>query len=195
MHFNNKIYDLQSLKTILSGNPKKIGLLGGSFNPAHHGHVEMSKYALSHFNLDYVIWLISPQNPFKPKYKKTIEERANYAASIIDNSRILISTMEAEIESKYTFKTIEFFGLNFPNHNFIWMMGLDCISSFHLWEYFDKFTEFVDIAIFERPGYLSLAKSVEEIQGLMKSHNHRIILCKNKLVNISSTEIRAKNND
>lgn len=195
MHSNNKIYDLQSLKDLLACSGRNIGLFGGSFNPAHNGHIAMSEYGMLSLHLDYVIWLVSPQNPFKPKYKKSLEERSNYAASIIEDDKILVSTMEVEIDSKYTFQTIEFFCSNFKHHNFTWMMGADCLESFHLWENYDKFMELVDIAIFDRPGYSYYQKNTVCIKELMKNHKHRIIFCKNELVNISSTEIRAKYND
>lgn len=194
MNSNNKIYNLQSLKEILA-NAKKVGLFGGSFYPAHIGHLEISKYAIDFLELDYVIWLVSPQNPLKPKYKTNLQDRCLYAESIVDSPKIIVSDVEKEIKSKYTFDTIEFFCNTFPKISFTWMMGVDCLETFHLWEQYENFTNFVDIAIFDRPGYTNLMESSLAGKELLKNMNNRVIFCHNKKIDISSSAIRAKTND
>ena len=193
MDSNKKIYNLQSLKQILAG-AKKVGLFGGSFYPAHIGHLEMSRYALDALELDYVIWIVSPQNPIKPPYKTSLEDRSLYAASIIDSPKILVSNIEQEIKSKYTYDTIEFFCRSFPKIAFTWMMGIDCLKTFHLWEHYQDFTNLIDIAILERPGYENYLESTLYGKELLKNMNNRVIFCHNKMIDISSSAIRAKSN-
>lgn len=194
MDFSKKIYNLQSLKNTLSASTR-VGLFGGSFNPAHIGHLEISKYALSKLNLDYVIWLVAEQNPLKAKYKTSFQDRCELAAKFIDDQRILVSNIEKEIASMNSFFTINFFCRLFPKTSFTWMMGADCLQEFHLWEGYNHFTDLVDLAIFDRPGYSNHMESGENIKELLKNSSHRVIFCKDKMIDISSTEIRRKLGD
>ncbi len=189
MDSNNKIYNLQSLKNILK-NKLRVGLFGGSFNPAHIGHLEISKYALSKLNLDYVIWLVAVQNPLKEKYKTSFSTRCIDAAKFTNHDRILVSDIEYEINSPNSFFTIDFFCRTFKDIEFTWMMGADCLESFYLWENYSKFTQLVDIAIFDRPGYSKFIESSNDTKELLKNSVHRILFCREKMIDISSTEIR-----
>ena len=188
MNYNRNPADLQLL------NHKKVGLLGGSFNPAHIGHLKMSQYALQELGLDYVIWLVVPQNPLKPPYGMSLEERANYASRVANHERIIISTLEEDIKSTCTYDTLLYLHKTYPDIEFTWLMGADCLDHFHEWEYFDKFTQLVNIAIFSRRG--SETYSASTIAGRMlqkeslKNNQFRVIFCDNELVDISSTEIR-----
>jgi nicotinate-nucleotide adenylyltransferase len=176
-------------------NERRVGLLGGSFNPAHIGHLEISKYALRELNIDYVLWLVTSQNPLKPPYKMSLVERANYALQIADDPRILISRLEEEIKGTCTYDTLLYLRKNFPKTNFTWLMGADCLAQFHLWEHFDQFTKIVNIAIFNRKGaseYLESTVAGKMLQKeSLKNNQFRVIFCHNELVDISSTEIRA----
>lgn len=191
MNYNHNKLSLQLL------NNKKVGLLGGSFNPAHAGHLAMSKYALHKLELDYIIWLVVPQNPLKPPYKMTLEERASYAAKVADHERIIISTLEQEIESKNTYDTLIYLRKAFPDTEFTWLMGADCLAQFHEWEEFDQFANLVNIAIFNRKGCENYNYTTSTIGGRMlhkeslKNNGFRVLFCDNELVDISSTEIRA----
>lgn len=194
MDFSKKIYNLQSLKDILSSGDR-VGLFGGSFNPAHMGHLAISKYAMRALKLDYVIWLVAEQNPLKEKYKTNFQTRCIEAAKFVDDDRILVSNVEAEIGSANSFFTINFFCTSFPKITFTWMMGADCLKDFHLWEEYNHFTDLVDLAIFDRPGYSSYMESGDNIKELLKNPSYRVIFCKDKMIDISSTEIRRKLGD
>lgn len=194
MDFSKKLYNLQSLKDTLSSSTR-VGLFGGSFNPAHIGHIEISKYALSALDLDYVIWLVAEQNPLKEKYNASFQERCAQAQSLVDDDRILVSNLEKEISSTNSFCTINFFCNKFPKIDFTWMMGADCLQEFHLWEEYNHFTDLVDLAIFDRPGYSNYMESGDNIKELLKNPSHRVIFCKDKMIDISSTEIRRKLGD
>lgn len=190
MHSIPKIYNLQDLRATLSKGYHKIGLLGGSFNPAHTGHLEISKYAINELGLDCVIWLVAEQNPLKPGYEQTLQERASFANQVANHSKIIVSTMETEIHSKCTYDTLMFFVQNLPNLEFTWLMGADCIAQFHLWENFDKFADIMNMAIFARTGYENTTDSIAW-KELLKKHKYSIIFCTNTKIDISSTKIRA----
>ncbi len=189
MHSNQKALDLQLL------NRKKVGLLGGSFNPAHTGHLEMSKYAIDKLGLDHVIWLVTPQNPLKPPYAKTLEERAEYAAEVANKAPIIVSIIEKDIKSTCTYDTLLYFRKSFPETEFTWLMGGDCLGQLHLWEHFDEFTNLMNIAIFNRTSTSGYVESTIGGKFLkkesLKNNQFRVIFCDNKLVDISSTEIRS----
>jgi nicotinate-nucleotide adenylyltransferase len=188
MNYSSAALDLQLL------NYKRVGLLGGSFNSAHVGHLEMSKYALRELKLDYVIWLVASQNPLKAPYKMSLEERATYAKQVATDPRIIVPSLEEDIKSPYTYDTLLYLRKTFPTTHFTWLMGADCLEQFHLWEHFDEFTKIVDVAIFNRKGADNYINSTIGGRALqkesLKNNQFRVILCNNDLVDISSTEIR-----
>lgn len=155
----------------------------------------MSKYALDKLGLDLVIWLVVPQNPLKSSYKTSLQERARYAAEVAKDERILVSTLEEDIKSQNTYNTLVYLRKTFPSTEFTWLMGADCLARFHEWENFDKFTNLVNIAIFNRKGSedyqtSTIAGRVLQKESL-KNNQFHVLFCDNKLVDISSTEIRA----
>ncbi len=136
------------------GPSPKIGLLGGSFNPAHEGHLEISKSALDYLDLDFVWWLISPGNPLKDAAELApFDQRAEQARELIDDPRIVISEMERNLETRYTIDTLEKIIVNLPRYHFIWLMGADNLEQFHKWKNWRKIAETVPFAIFNRPSY------------------------------------------
>lgn len=179
---------------------KKVGLLGGSFNPAHDGHLAISKKALE-MGLDYVIWLIVPQNPLKPPYELSLEERIKIALDIVrhcqdedEDHRIIISSLEDEIHTTNTYDTIRYLTTHFPDTKFVWLMGVDCLDRFHSWENYNKFTDIVDIIIFNRPGYGHLLYDSEAGKLLKpktcEKYQAGVCFVQEELSNLSSTEIR-----
>lgn len=134
-------------------SPKqKIGILGGSFNPAHEGHLSISKIALQRLNLDEVWWIISPRNPLK-KYDilYDFEERVSSAEKVIDTNHISISKLEKDAQIKYTIGTVEYLNTRYFGTKFIWIMGADNLKDFHRWREWDKLALTVPIAIIDRP--------------------------------------------
>ena len=130
---------------------KKIGLFGGSFDPAHLGHVNFSFEAAKHFNLDQVIWLISPGNPLKPKAPAPIVSRVMGAKNIISSPKIIISSVEAEKGLRYSWETLDFFFHNYPKTKFVWLMGSDNLAQFHLWKNWRWIIESCPIGVLARP--------------------------------------------
>jgi nicotinate-nucleotide adenylyltransferase len=193
MQNTSKIYDLQSFATLpLAG--KKVGILGGSFNPAHAGHLAVSQKALE-LGLDYILWLVAPQNPLKPPYESSLKKRVELASQLVKcNPQIMVSFLEDEIKTTNTYDTLSYLTSHFPKTDFIWLMGVDCLKEFHLWENYDKFPELVDIMIFNRDGYEDLL--VNSIAGKLlkakscKKYESGVIFVEEKLSGLSSTEIR-----
>lgn len=193
MDNNKKIYSLQDLN-FLKNSHLKIGLFGGSFNPAHLGHVVISEQALKTFGFDYVIWLVANQNPFKNKYVKNIQERAEQALEIIENNKILISTLEEDLESKYTYDTLRKLIIRFPNTEFSWLMGIDGLETFHNWYKHDEITKLCKMIIFDRPVHdrlVNYSRFFSKYKPIVaKSQSSNIIVCRGMLSSLSSTLIR-----
>ena len=134
-------------------SPKqKIGILGGSFNPAHEGHLSISKIALQRLNLDEIWWIISPRNPLK-KYDilYDFEERVSSAKKVIDTNHISISKLEKNAQIRYTIGTVEYLKTRYVGTKFVWIMGADNLKDFHRWREWDKLALTVPIAIIDRP--------------------------------------------
>jgi nicotinate-nucleotide adenylyltransferase len=133
--------------------PRRVGLLGGSFNPAHGGHLHVSLLALKCLDLDEVWWLVSPQNPLKAvKGMAPFSERlAGAAAFVKGHPRIKISAIEASFNTGYTADTIAALKRRFPHTGFVWLMGGDNLAQLPRWERWVELMESVPIAVFDRP--------------------------------------------
>ncbi len=133
---------------------RRIGLLGGSFNPAHRGHRAMSLAAIDALGLDEVWWLVSPGNPLKPA-----AGMAPYAARLgsarlqARRSRIRVSEFEAEAGTRFTVDTLSLIVRRWPSTRFIWLMGEDTLPEFHRWKAWRTLAAIVPIAVLSRPGY------------------------------------------
>lgn len=189
-----KFYSLQELN-FLHHTTSKVGILGGTFNPAHIGHLMISKRALDFYKLDYVVWLVANQNPFKKKNQKNIFERANQSLNLIqDENRILVSTAEYDLNTIYTYDSISLLLRHFSGIEFTWMMGIDNVVNFSQWHRSDEIPKLCDIIIFDR---LCSTRDINiSDYGLKPSMNldnvvpKDIIIDNNELYNISSTQIR-----
>ena len=183
---------------------RKIGVLGGSFNPAHAGHVHISSIAKKSLGLDEVWWLVSPQNRLKPSIgMEAFSKRLNYAR-ILTNRFNYIKVLDLEEKNKLfaSYKTVEFLKNKSRKAKFIWLMGSDILESFNKWLYQSFLTNQIHVAIIERPGYSNSLMNSKKIQHLgkqIKSSKGRIIFfrskpvwvfIKRKLLAISSSEIR-----
>ncbi len=187
----------------MSNNGKKIGLLGGSFNPAHEGHLYISKECLKRLNLDEIWWLVSPNNPLKTK-TNNFDERFNSSIKINTEPFIKIKDYEKEKGLIYTIDTINSLKKDYPEHTFVWLMGSDNLSNFHLWKDYKKIISTVPIVIIKRTQDINLLES-EGFKDYID--NIRTVSCDNdfalspapKIIildivpkDISSTTIRAK---
>jgi nicotinate-nucleotide adenylyltransferase len=140
----------------------RIGLLGGSFNPAHQGHVYISDVALEHLALDQVWWLVSPQNPLKKvKDLYPLDERLKGAKKITKRTRIQVLDLEESLGLIYTFDTLTYLKNTYPNIRFVWLMGADCFAELHRWNSWDGIMNLVPIAVFSRSGYSAKALAGE----------------------------------
>lgn len=154
---SNKFWKLIWGSGLRSGFPtakpgQTIGLLGGSFDPPHEGHVHISDEAIKRFGLDHIWWLVSPGNPLKPKGPAPIEQRITAAKALINDPRVVVSDVEAHIGTRFTAETLDrLLGL-YPGVRFVWLMGADNLAQFHLWERWDDIMETVPIGVLARPG-------------------------------------------
>ncbi|WP_417316768.1 nicotinate-nucleotide adenylyltransferase [Emcibacter sp.] len=131
-----------------------IGLLGGSFNPAHEAHREISLAALKRLGLDHVWWLVSPQNPLKgTDDMAALDQRVKKAQQVADHPRITVMDLERRMNTNYTADTIRILVTRFPNTQFIWLMGADNLAQFSKWQQWEEIANLVPFAIFDRPGY------------------------------------------
>lgn len=149
---------------------KKVGLLGGSFNPAHEAHLEITLSALERLDLDAVWWLVSPQNPLKPSDDMApFEERMNSAQAMATNDHIYVTDLENRLETRYTADTLDRVIKHLPDTRFIWLMGADNLAQFSQWKDWKKIVRTVAFAIFDRPMY-SNAVEVSEATELFRDH-------------------------
>jgi nicotinate-nucleotide adenylyltransferase len=130
---------------------RRIGLLGGSFNPAHAGHVHISLEALKRLDLDEVWWLVSPQNPLK-KASDLAEYalRFSFAKALARHPRIRVCDIEQRHHLHYTIDSIRFLQQHHPQHQFVWLMGADNLKQFHRWRDWQAIARRVPIAILDR---------------------------------------------
>lgn len=139
---------------------KKIGLLGGSFNPAHRGHRRISLAAIQALGLDEVWWLVSPGNPLKPaKGMAPYEARLASAREEAKGKRIRVSDFECRAGTRYTVDTLAAIRKRYPGDRFIWLMGADTVAQFHQWRRWRDMAAMVPIAVIHRPGYDAPARA------------------------------------
>jgi nicotinate-nucleotide adenylyltransferase len=138
----------------------KIGLLGGSFNPAHQGHLHASEIALKRLGLDFVWWLVSPQNPLKPVTGMApFDRRFGAARALVGNPRILVTDIERSLRTRYTIDTLGALKSRFPGVAFVWLMGSDNLSDFTRWHRWAEIFHTVPIAVIARPGTALAARA------------------------------------
>ena len=139
---------------------KKIGLLGGSFNPAHGGHRRISLFALEALGLDEVWWLVSPGNPLKPKAGMApLAARLASARRQARRARIVPTAIERELGTSYTVDTLAKLQSRYPKHRFVWLMGSDNLVQFDRWKAWQKIARTMPIAVIARPGYEGAARA------------------------------------
>ena len=132
----------------------RIGLLGGSFNPAHEGHLHVAELALRHLRLDQVWLLVSPGNPLKPaRGMGPLAVRLASAARIGDGRRVVATAIEAGLGTRYTTDTLCELRRHFPRARFVWLMGADNLSQLPRWRDWMGIMRTMPVAIFPRPSY------------------------------------------
>ncbi|MBT8409246.1 MAG: nicotinate-nucleotide adenylyltransferase [Alphaproteobacteria bacterium] len=129
-----------------------VGLLGGSFDPAHRGHVHITREALKRFGLDQVWWLVSPGNPLKSKGPAPLERRMQQARAVMRHPRVRITDIEARLGTRFTADTLRHLFALYPGVRFVWLMGADNLAGFHHWEDWEWIAEALPIGVLARPG-------------------------------------------
>ena len=141
---------------------RRVGLLGGSFNPAHGGHLHISLEALKRLDLDEVWWLVSPQNPLKSANGMApLAERLATARDVARHPRIKVTDIEARLGTTFTADTLAALRRLFPKTRFVWLMGADNLLQIPRWERWENIFRLVPIAVFARPSY-----SLRSLSGL-----------------------------
>ena len=131
-----------------------IGLLGGSFNPAHRGHRRISLFALRRLGLDEVWWLVSPGNPLKPAAGMApLAARVAVAQHQARGTPIRVTAIERELGTRYTVETLRALLRRYPKRRFVWLMGSDNLAQFHRWKDWRAIARLMPIAVIARPGY------------------------------------------
>lgn len=148
----------------------RIGLLGGSFNPAHRGHRRISLEAIRALGLDQVWWLVSPGNPLKEGASDMAPFVARFAAArrLAGCSRILVSDFERREGTRFTVDTVALLKRRHPEHRFIWLLGSDTLPNFHKWRDWRGLAREVPIAVIRRPGYDSAARAARALGWLRR---------------------------
>ncbi len=131
---------------------KKVGLLGGSFNPAHEGHVRITLSALKRFELNEIWWLVSPRNPLKEQSPEPMHQRMHDAAKLITHPRVRVSNIEQRIGSRFTADTLAALTKLYPQHKFVWLMGADNLRQISQWQNWHFILENFPIGVLARPG-------------------------------------------
>ncbi|WP_282181148.1 nicotinate-nucleotide adenylyltransferase [Aliiroseovarius marinus] len=182
-----------------------IGLLGGSFDPAHEGHVHITREALKRFGLDQVWWLVTPGNPLKAHGPAPLEQRLDHARDVMQHPRVKVTQIEAHTGTRYTAETLKALIALYPGVHFVWLMGADNLAEFHRWEQWDWIMSHVPIGILARPGDRGAARvskaarrfRAAQITGrqaakLRVSEAPAWSLVNVPMVDVSSSQIRAR---
>ncbi len=130
----------------------RVGLYGGSFNPAHEGHAHVAETAKRRLDLDRVIWLVSPQNPLKSSRDTAdLAERMTGAQALAKGPDMIVSDAETKLGSAYTIDTVRALKARFPGVKFVWIMGADSLASFHRWRGWTQIMREIPVAVVSRP--------------------------------------------
>ncbi|WP_415922033.1 nicotinate-nucleotide adenylyltransferase [Tateyamaria sp. SN6-1] len=128
-----------------------IGLLGGSFDPAHDGHVHITREAMKRFGLAHVWWLVSPGNPLKAHGPAPLARRMARARQVMQDPRVVVTDIERTLGTRYTAETLSRLMACYPGVRFVWLMGADNLAQFHLWQDWTWIMETVPVGVLARP--------------------------------------------
>ena len=147
---------------------KRVGLFGGSFNPAHRGHRQLSLAAMKALGLDEVWWLVSPGNPLKERASDMAPFEARLASARLaaHRSPIRVSDLEQRIGTRYTVDTVRQLLRLYPRYRFVWLMGADTLPNFRKWRNWRGLARLLPIAVLPRPGYDAAARAARAMGWL-----------------------------
>jgi nicotinate-nucleotide adenylyltransferase len=130
----------------------RVGLLGGSFDPAHAGHAHVTAWALRAFRLHRVWWLVTPGNPLKRDAPADIARRLAAARALAAHPRVVVTDLEARLGTRFTAATLAALRARYPGVRFVWLMGADNLAGFHHWERWAQILATVPVGVLARPG-------------------------------------------
>ena len=149
----------------------RIGLLGGSFNPAHAAHREISLTALKRLGLDQVWWLVTPGNPLKDVSKlPSLAKRAASAEAVAQHPRIKVTGFDGGSGTGFTIDLLKALKQRFPDVHFVWLMGADNLAGFHRWQAWPEIFSLMPIAVLDRPGFRLKAKASQAAKRFAHSY-------------------------
>ncbi|MDH2325768.1 nicotinate-nucleotide adenylyltransferase [Cereibacter sp. SYSU M97828] len=179
-----------------------IGLLGGSFDPAHGGHVHITREAMKRFGLDRVWWLVSPGNPLKARGPRPMAERIAHARGVMQHPRVVVTDLEARMGTRYTAQTLRALRRRYPGVRFVWLMGADNLVQFHRWDDWRWIMKNVPVGVLARPGSGvtgRLGRAARAFRGgrvapevLGRADPPAWAFADLPMVNVSSSDIRAR---
>lgn len=180
-----------------------VGLLGGSFDPAHAGHVRITREALARMGLDQVWWLVTPGNPLKVRQPAPMANRLAQARKVMRHPRVKITQLEAALGTTTTADTIDRLRAIYPQVRFVWLMGADNLVQFHKWDRWRDILRMVPVGVLARPGSgvaarLSVAARAFRVarvargEGLGERRPPAWCFVNLPMDDTSSTEIRAR---
>jgi nicotinate-nucleotide adenylyltransferase len=129
-----------------------IGLLGGSFDPPHLGHVHLTQEALKRFGLSHLWWLVTPGNPLKSHGPAALERRMEAARAMIRHPRVLVTDLETRLGTRYTAQTLDHLQSRYPGIRFVWLMGADNLAQIHRWRDWQDIFARMPVGVIARPG-------------------------------------------
>lgn len=188
-------------------NGLRVGILGGSFNPPHQGHLHISRIAINMLALDYVWWLVTPQNPLKSNIENaSFEDRFNACRAITRHDpRIIVTDFEQRLGLQYTADTIVALRRHYPKTKFVWVMGMDNALTFHTWERWQEILGNMATAHIARPPFYNMVeesplRNLASQRHIFLQRGKKVALqphtsywiMQNHLMDISSTNIRDK---
>jgi len=174
---------------MVKNSNKTIGILGGSFDPAHKGHLAISKIALKKIKLKKIYWLIAKKNPFKKKAHFSLNQRIKLAKKIIKNfNKIQVLYLDKMVKSSRSINLVNYF-IKKKVNNIYFIIGSDILIELHKWKSWKKLVKLTKLVVFSRKGYDKKGMSSIVVKYLKKKN---IIFIKNKPIIVSSSSIKKK---
>lgn len=185
----------------------RIGLFGGTFNPPHAGHMLVAEIALRRLKLDRLWLLVTPGNPLKDSNGlPPLAARMDAARELVRDPRIVVTGLEAQIGTRYTYDTVAWLTQRAPSLRFVWVMGADNLTQFARWQRWADIAALAPIAAIDRPGSSLAALNAkaaqrfsrqrlreEDAATLASSHPPALVFLHDRRIDLSSTDLRAKN--
>ena len=168
----------------------EIGILGGSFDPVHKGHLQISEIAIKKIKLKKVYWVVTKKNPFKKKPFFSLKQRITKIKKLVGKSKIIeVLYLDGIIRSSRSIDVVKYILKKKKPKNLYFIIGSDILSELHKWKSWKKIVKLTKLVVFSRIGYDKMSKGSTVVKYLKKKN---IIFIKNKPIQISSTFLRKK---